>query len=221
METGAEHIEYKVTRYISKPLRKKVYHPWEIYDRNGIPMAFLDDEAENDDFARKAADALSRRKLQEKTENKNDRYFSVEEEIRKKEEHDASQFNRVLDSVDAGNEENGFTIEEIADEEPEKGRRFFLFKRKAKSRKDPESAEGKEGFSIWEDIPDEPRDTGQLEAAEIINKDGYYDTLQPIDAGQEHLQNRNLDWKIPVLIMTCIALIIFFVVFVTNYDWNI
>lgn len=83
-------------------------------------------------------------------------------------------------------------------------------KRKSKKKKDKnnneadnneENTEKEKRFTIWEEIPEEPRSPSQLAAAEIINQDGYYNTIEPIDIKEEQVTSKGFNWKIPAILL--------------------
>jgi len=73
--------------------------------------------------------------------------------------------------------------------------------KKKNEEKVSENKPKKKKFTIWEEIPDEPRDSMQLEASELINQDGYYNTINPVDADKEIAVDTGFNWKIPALIL--------------------
>jgi hypothetical protein len=57
----------------------------------------------------------------------------------------------------------------------------------------------------------------QLEAAELINQDGYYDTIKPIDDKEEIEESMKFDWRIPAVITGGLLLIAIVIYVSFNY----
>lgn len=120
--------------------------------------------------------------LQEKNKNQQEIKEQIQDETRKE------NVNKIVGEAKA--EQLGL-YQEVVEKNP---------KKKKKEKKESK-------FSIWEEIPDEPRDESQLAAAEIINQDGYYDTIEPIDIKEEHVVANNFNWKIPVVLLSGLILL--------------
>lgn len=210
---------YYLIRLTCKPLNKKKYNIKEVVQRNSDVLT------RSDNF-----NAIIDRAIKKVEQNTIPPYpssdqISVEERIRAEEENDQKKIDKVLSDSRTTNEEliysNDLAEENIGEdnkEQTEEKKNVFkmLFKpnpykkekKKKKQKNEDEEAKEKKKFSIWEEVPEEPRDPMQLEAAEIINQDGYYNTVLPTDSGEIVKEKKEFNWKIPMLILIGIASLI-------------
>lgn len=172
-------MQYLVIRLTSRPLQKRKYSVDDIL----------------------SSKTPSESRLESLTYSDSQKQSNTEIELLHKDDLEQQAISNVLKEAhsDVISEAPVFIeAEELKEDYPEK-KKFKLPKRRKKQKE--EKSENKKRFTIWEEIPEEPRDALQLEAAELINTDGYYNTILPLDADDREETKSTFNWKVPAAIL--------------------
>lgn len=192
-------MAYYLIRLTSKSLKKHKYN------LNEVKLVHDSDFSKHEPFE------MSEEKITNSSPQIPPARISADEHIKRQEKQIEKNIEKALsDSRTMHEELSNDTAEYESDdnnnEKPAEKKNVLkmLLTPKSKSNKTEDNSENeteKKKFSIWEEIPEEPRDTMQLEAAKLINQDGYYDTVLPIDINDREKSDKEFNWKIPMLIL--------------------